>query len=616
MIALTPGVCTVIYSPPEMFLGRQLDEAAPPAHASAQSIYSNSRLDIWSIGTILFEMLSGMRLVEAEDRASIVQIVQKRIGEPSDGALAKVVREYTRVPVRNNLACSGTKSLQQLAEKDEGKEGWSKWSLATSMLTWEVMRRPSAKEAHAKLMTQPCGVPSHTERSSQPISRAEDAKPSFGSCRCKGRCRNGVCVPLDTRQYRPGKVRTPRPCPQLAISPAGLCRACTCVRPGCTKARERGVLCFADQKALTEMSWSLQMAHAIHTCRFPAPALAQGEDAKGEDDPEEAEPAVFTYVDNKEAESFLPCDVMDFLSHETTARKSLLNALLLAYIKEPAATVVYSEADAGKPSDGKLTDVVLEQVFTAMDGKRTIEAEQVSRQGVSRWMGTAAVGRTLGMLTPLQGKTWDKKRPSEARVLMQRKRVKLGLTGREYAVSPSSAIFENFRSRCAALTGEWESIWESGEELQVQTGKIKDLVHGSRIGKLLHASTTADYEKRAKAIFAAMPKKNSSSSKKSASAHGHAQSNSGSGDSGYLADFGMRKLILLLLKNRTVDWEQISMQELKVMSADQGDVLETVPASWSSKEPNSLQFSRKRNNRLIISKKILQEYVGGQHFNR
>jgi hypothetical protein len=78
----------------------------------------------------------------------------------------------------------------------------------------------------------------------------------------------------------------------------------------------------------------------------------------------------------------------------------------------------------------------------------------------------------------------------------------------------------------------------------------------------------------------------------------------------------MRKLILLLLKNRTVDWEQISMQELKVMSADQGDVLETVPASWSSKEPNSLQFSRKRNNRLIISKKILLEYVGGQHFNR
>jgi hypothetical protein len=62
-----------------MFLGRQLDEAVPPAHAPAQSISSNIRLNIWSIGTILLEMLSGMRLVEAVDRASIVQIVQKRI---------------------------------------------------------------------------------------------------------------------------------------------------------------------------------------------------------------------------------------------------------------------------------------------------------------------------------------------------------------------------------------------------------------------------------------------------------------------------------------------------------------------------------------------------------
>ena len=47
--------------------------------------------------------------------------------------------------------------------------------------------------------------------------------------------------------------------------------------------------------------------------------------------------------------------------------------------------------------------------------------------------------------------------------------------------------------------------------------------------------------------------------------------------------------MLLLLKNRVVDWERISMQELKVMSADQGNVLDSVPASWSSKESNSTQ---------------------------
>jgi hypothetical protein len=132
-------------------------------------------------------------------------------------------------------------------------------------------------------------------------------------------------------------------------------------------------------------------------------------------------------------------------------------------------------------------------------------------------------------------------------------------------------------------------MFESGVETRLLAIKVSDLVVRSRMGKLLHASTTADFEKKAKGIFAEKPRKATSSPRLPASVDGHATTKPASDGMGYLHDFGMRKLILLLLKNRTVDWERISMQELKAMSADQGNLLDSVPASWSSKESNSTQ---------------------------
>jgi hypothetical protein len=589
---MTPGLSTVIYSAPEMFLGRQLDEPEPPAHAPAQSVSSNTRLDIWSLGSILFEMMSGVRLVEAADRTSLVQIVQKRIGMPMEASLAKQVGEFTRMPACAQVL-SGTESLVQLAASSATT---TQWPLASSMLRWEVTRRPSATEAHAALKKSTSRwkwkqlLPSSGIHASAPAparSASISERPletTFGACRCSGRCRNGVCFPLDNR---PGRGR--RPCAQSAISRGGLCRACACVRPGCLLARSRGALCSADRHALDGMSWSLQMAHAIHTRRDPESALAQSEDANEEEEDEETDGEYTAYVDAEEAESFLPCDVTDFLACEATARKCVVNALLLAYLKDPAATAVYCEADVGKSSDSEHVGAALEKVFSSMDGSTTTGAKQISRQGVARWMGPAAVGRSVGLLRAPEATTRMKKRASDALAPAQGKRVRLGLTGVEYAVVPSSAVLERFTSACAPLDGAWESMFASGVELPLLASEVSDIVEQSRIGKLLHASTTADFEKKVQTIFHVKPSEAASSRGLPASGEGRAKNKSASDGKGYLHDFGMRKLMLLLLKNRVVDWERISMQELKAMSADQGNVLDSVPASWSSKESNSTQ---------------------------
>ena len=106
------------------------------------------------------------------------------------------------------------------------------------------------------------------------------------------------------------------------------------------------------------------------------------------------------------------------------------------------------------------------------------------------------------------------------------------------------------------------------EELVTRTRK---LVEDTGIGRLLHASTRKDPDAARKKVLGAAVSKVAPSS------------------AGYLTQFGVRKLLLLLFKHRAehgsrVDcWAALTIGQLRLMSADEGEFLDGVPPSWSAR---------------------------------
>ena len=64
--------------------------------------------------------------------------------------------------------------------------------------------------------------------------------------------------------------------------------------------------------------------------------------------------------------------------------------------------------------------------------------------------------------------------------------------------------------------------------------------------------------------------------------------------SGYILDFGVRKLFMGLLRRRSgrVSWADVTPQGLRAVSADQGEYLRAFPCSWSAADISTLLFGR------------------------
>ena len=143
---LTPGVCTVVYSAPEITLGPRWDGRLVPddvafggrpeaqAQSEAPAIAYGAAVDIWSLGAVFFEMLSGSRFAQGSERSDIVNAIRARIGLPSsiETPHGPVAHAHGRVSV----------TLEEVIEQ----RPCPAWPDVRKMLSWASEQRPAAAE--------------------------------------------------------------------------------------------------------------------------------------------------------------------------------------------------------------------------------------------------------------------------------------------------------------------------------------------------------------------------------------------------------------------------------------------------------------------------------------
>ena len=357
------------------------------------------------------------------------------------------------------------------------------------------------------------------------------------------------------------------------------CARCSCEVQGCSAPRNRGPLCYRHKDAMDNMGWELQMTRAIH--RSP---VSKGDSV-----------AAAVAVD------FLPCDVIALTSVCHLVTHSLSLALIVSAIKEPTAIKAFLALDASPaeatpslltPSPTPLADDAaslaagLRRVWRALDGcPNEEEVRQLTRQGVGRFTGPTAVGRGMGVITPLpQGaKTSAAARGKDSTFA-------LGLGKRPYHETGNGEVLRTFAIACAMEQDAWVEL-VSCTDLARVAKETRRLVRATGIAQLLWKGThgASDAAKGPTAH-----KNQAVANTKGKYLHEAADDIGKWAEEGYVFDFLTRKLTLIVLYfARGVDWSKVPMTVLRAMSADSGSVLERVPDSWTAAELSATLFGRR-----------------------
>ena len=174
------------------------------------------------------------------------------------------------------------------------------------------------------------------------------------------------------------------------------------------------------------------------------------------------------YVTAEESVSLLPVDARDFIAKFDEACVSLHDVIVLAYLKDPAATTAYFDAVASQQDfDATIaertprsagahspSDVAgrYDAVWDALNQcPAPAAARQISRQGVARFTGPAALGRAMRVIrktpTPKTASASGKRAHSPASGTCKRRKTE---TDPALSRSPPDAIQENRGRRCCA----------------------------------------------------------------------------------------------------------------------------------------------------------------------
>ena len=531
MVGLTPGVCTYVYSGPELWC----------SGSTANMTKYGYSLDVWSYGTILFEMLTLERFVCGDNDAARVAAVVARLGPFPEGVYLGPRQESLMVA---GTEASGTETSPPSLLTFGDPEPRSPWGHLAQTLCWDPLRRATAKAlgvdpwfdgpstiagpstivgpntmklgvlaVHPSTMSTPTSTSANLTSSWKKRSWVEalSSDPQHAepepvvkrrhTCECKGHCW--------TRGHR---YRNGCDSQQIVVN-SKYCRMCECSMSGCHKPRHHGVWCHGHQKVFESLPFPLQAAHA-----------AQGV-----------------------LDDMMPCDMETFVELFPVFAGSLALCVCAVLLKEPTAlgpwtsSLVALAASQGPPEASEVLFKSLQSLLEHVDGApHQVELKQISRQGSPRFLGVSVWCQALGMISavPEPGPNTQAHKPAQtAMAAPQGQVVKLGLLGKAFRVAAECpAQVKRFVEVCERLQPKYVAAMSASVDIIHLEKTLRPLFHE------INMDCKCNWTK-------------------------------------YVFDSLMRKIILggIVSCNVTAGWPGTTLPELRRMVADEADYISAFP---------------------------------------
>ena len=370
------------------------------------------------------------------------------------------------------------------------------------------------------------------------------------------------------------------------------CSLCVCIVAACPSPRHHGSLCWGHGKVLG------QLPLAVRLTRAARPWLV----------------------------SLIPCDVIDFLRRFSRLRHNVPLLVMSALLKEPKAVSGMLER---LPNLDQVTAESLQAALIGMlqalkSEEHTKQTEQLNRQGVARFLGSTSTCRIWGVI-----RTSDADRPTGQQSAAQKTSTKP--TGKQSAAQKTSTKPTGKQS-AAQKTSTKPTGKQSAQKTGRPTGKqgapeetprghkrkaiAVAATHGnaevvhlgvssreyqatndcSQLAKLIEVTRTHSWPSTVVNCVASF-RLCVARVKVLDEAMSEACTAWGRDTVGYGHSFLRRKLILGELcstpvSERGVNWGDVSLEDLKMCSPDQNQLMDTFPAKWSAKDVSLFCFGR------------------------
>ena len=382
---MTKRVCTAWYRAPELLVhtgGVDSLDVDSSGYSDPECSYGLP-VDVWSFGSVVYELLAGKPLARADTGAGVVACWIDVLGPPCFDAGYAASSRWSEL-----LGCA----KRHLGRRPPLASAPS-WDVVAASLAWEPERRcpmrrvlemPWFTHILAPAASSATELPASTSDAEVPASQPEtrgswpasvcqilgDARlpptPCFDAgerrCACSGNCRV-------FKHRSEGKCSS-----STLVQGTNYCIQCLCRAACCVKPRLRSDFCSRHRRLIGD---------------FP--------------------PAVRLAVVNADfAGDLVPCDVIDFLAKEELVfrHRDLAASIILTLLKEPTATEEFMKQwrrfppdySGGHLHEGLKAVVVACASTPGRDVPHAAELQQLSRRGVCRFLGTIAVATAFGVI--------------------------------------------------------------------------------------------------------------------------------------------------------------------------------------------------------------------------
>ena len=538
--AMTAHVQTAGYRAPELVFSSQ-----------EETSYT-SAVDIWSLGCIFYEVVTGDRFGVGSDSTRNMQLVVEALGPPP------IVPEWLVPLVLVGDRSHSVEPCRSLLSLQEGPQ----WQVILACLSWLPGSRSSCasllrmqwltvsdsdspsldagRHAAAPVALALAGgvgigalgsIPTSQGKRSAPSGPSLDAGQVTASpvvckelvrCACAGHC------------YTPGH-RTSSPCCDTMVEQSGLertfCSSCRCLLPTCPRPRLRGFFCSAHMRVWTALPKALQAL--VVTQRFAS-------------------------------QQMVPCDMDDLLHHSRLYGERPAVMLCLAWMKEPLARREFLRylTDAKVLPDGSLDAHhlvrALAHACSSVDQlMRACPAEadqhcshlhQIGRSGEARFTGLASFCRRIG-LTRVESDD----EPSA-------KRLRLTLGGKDHVWSGrAEAWAERLLAAAQELVDDWKEVTtETLFDVAAQLNRFVAKVASPATARARNVDVTDDADTV----------------------------------EGYVRKFLARCLLVSRCHAASIDWGSVPLSTIQRHLPDQRAMLSSFPKHWSAAEVSAFCLGR------------------------
>ena len=545
---MTARACTSWYRPPEL-LAVTSSPTELDGPNDGQVVYG-TEVDVWGIGAVVYELLAGKPLARAVNGAGLAICLLGALGPcPSDAA-------FTQLPGWVALARAAKGKERRRDPLPQGEA----WDVVRACLNWEPTRRPYAQRLRAMpwLQVLPHGAPtpgtsicasvapstgaptpgSHTHApvpdppvvaTAVPQAPADQTVPD---------------APFGARSFSRVQRHRQTRFVQTGCRCKGHCRLFQHRKAGRCDSQELVEGTEYCEQCLCRVYGCTRCKHKSDLCYSDKNVLSKASGA-----------TQLAALAAPLAEWMMPCDVIDWQALFPEIRGDLAICIVISLVKEPRATAVIVEQWRAFPPGydaAALTNAILKaadvcKACASTPGAPEIpphekELEQLTRQGVARFNCLATTAVTLGVLRKAERRT--------ARTIV------LGLTGLLY--DPAGDM---------KATTDFLNIVRSAKDVAAQpcpdAGERPDI------------RNVMNYARGVRRLFQDL----------------YAKLGFGSRDgTGYVPDTVVRKLCAPILEG--ADWDAITMQNIRELSADRNEHLDSLPPHWSAAQLSAFVCDR------------------------